>query len=185
MKFEVETNKNSFEKAAKLLAGIPNGVETAMSRAFNRALQEGRTAGTREVTKQYTVKAKDVRSTFAMKRASKSNLEAELSSKGQRLPLSSFAHRPSTDTTGARRQQVRVGVKKGGLKPLGQAFVHNGRILQRLGSTSYPVQQKFGAAVPSMLNNDDVVDVVVETMNKSVDKRLEHEAGRILEGAVK
>lgn len=185
MSVNVKTNKNAIEKAVKYLAGVPGGFETAMMRAFNRALQEGRTAAVRETTKQYTVRAKDIRPTFKMHHASKSNLEAGLSSKGGRLPLSTFSHRPTTDTTGAKRKQVRVSVKKGGLKPLGQAFVHNGRILQRLGPTSYPVQQKFGPAVPTMLDNDEVVDKVVETMGNSVDKRLEHETIRILNGAVK
>lgn len=184
MMIEVKTN-NSFERAEKLLAGIPGGFETAMSRSFNRALQEGRTAAVRQTTKEYTIRARDVRSTFKMNRASKSNLEANLSSKGQRLPLSTFKHNPSTDTTGANRKQVRVAVTNGGLKPLGQAFIHKGRILQRLGSSAYPVQMKFGPSVPSMLDNDEVVDVVVETMGKSVDKRLDHEVLRLLNGAVK
>lgn len=185
MSGQIEVKSNSIDKAIKYLSGVPGGFETAMMRASNRALQEGRTAAVREATKQYTVKARDIRPTFKMHRASKANLQASLESKSGRLPLSTFAHRPTTDTTGANRKQVRVSVKKGGLKPLGQAFVHDGRILQRLGRTSYPVQQKFGPAVPSMLDNDEVVDKVVETMAKSVDKRLDHEVGRILDGAVK
>lgn len=185
MSVSIEIKSDAIEKAQKYLAGVPKGFETAMSRSLNRALQEGRTAAVRETTKQYTVKARDVRPTFKMQRASRGNLEASLESKGGRLPLSTFTHRPTTDTTGANRRQVRVSVKKGGLKPLGQAFVHNGRILQRLGRTSYPVQQKFGPSIPSMLDNDEVVDKVVETMGKSVEKRLEHEVGRLLDGAVK
>ena len=178
----VDVEKNSIEKAKNLLSGIPNGFEKAMVRSLNRALQEGRTAGTREASRRYTVKAKEIRPTFKMHRASGSNLEAELSSKGGNLPLSSFAHRPNTDTTGANRKQVRVGVKKGGLKPLGQGFIWKGQVMQRLGKTSYPIQQKYGPAVPVILNNDEIVDKVVETMGEAVDKRLEHETQRILEG---
>lgn len=185
MSVSIEIKSDAIEKAQKYLAGVPKGFETAMMRSLNRALQEGRTAAVRETTKQYTIKARDVRPTFKMQRASRADLSASLESNGGRLPLSTFTHRPTTDTTGANRKQVRVGVKKGGLKPLGQAFVHNGRILQRLGRTSYPVQQKFGPSIPSMLDNDEVVDKVVETMGKSVEKRLEHEVGRILDGAVK
>lgn len=178
----VETEKNAFERAEKLLAGIPGGIEKATSRALNRALQEGRTAGTREATRRYTVKAKDVRPTFKMHKASGSNLEAELSSNGRSLPLSAFAHKPNSDTTGARRKQVRVGVKKGGLKPLGQGFIWQGRVMQRLGKSSYPIEQKYGLAVPVILNNEEIVDKVVETMGEAVDKRLEHETQRILDG---
>lgn len=180
MRVNVETEQSAFDRASKMLEGIPGGVEQAMMRAQNRALQEGRTAGTREVTKTYSVKAKDVRSTFAMHRASKSDLNAELVSRGKRLPLSIFAHTPRQDTTGANRKQVRVGVLQGGLKPLGQAFIHKGMVMQRLYAHRLPVQQKFGPSIPSMLDNEQVVDKVVDTMQKAVDKRLEHETNRIL-----
>ena len=182
MRIGIETEKNAFERASKLLEGIPGGIEKAMVSAQNRALQEGRTAGTREVTKVYTVKAKDVRSSFAMHRASKSDMNAELVSRGKRLPLSTFAHTPKYDTTGANRRQVRVGVLKGGVKPLGQGFIHKGMVMQRLYSHRLPVQQKYGPAIPSMLDNEQVVDKVVETMGNAVDKRLEHETNRILNG---
>lgn len=184
MKINIETEKNAVKRASKLLEGIPDGMQKAMTRALNRALQEGRTAATREVTRRYTVKAKEVRPTFKMHKANKSNLEADLTSTGTNLPLSSFSHRPNTDTTGANRKQIRVGVKKGGLKRLGQGFIWKGRVMQRVGQTRLPVEQKYGPAVPVILNNDEIVDSVTETMGASVDKRLEHETNRILNGRV-
>ena len=184
MKITVETEKNAVERANELLDGIPGGMQKAMSRALNRALQEGRTSATREVTRRYTVKAKEVRPTFKMHKASNSNLEADLSSTGANLPLSSFAHRPNADTTGARRKQIRVGVKKGGLKPLGQGFMWKGRVMQRIGQSRLPVEQKYGPAVPVILNNEEIVDNVTETMGAAVNKRLEHETNRILNGRV-
>lgn len=180
MKTELKVDKNALETAARRLEGIPDGLNTALMRSFNRALSEGRTAATREVAKQYTLRAKDVRPSFAMQRASKGDLNASLVSRGSRLPLETFAHRPRSDTTGNRRKEIRVGVRRGSLKPVGQAFVHQGQILQRLGSTRLPVQKKFGPAIPTMLEDDQVADLVVETLSKSVDKRLEHETIRML-----
>ena len=180
MKTELRVDKNALETAAQRLEGIPNGMNTALMRSFNRALLEGRTAATRAVAKQYTLRAKDVRPSFRMMRASHSDVSASLVSRGTRLPLETFAHRPRTDTTGNKRKEIRVSVRRGALKPLGQAFVHRGQILQRLGSTRLPVQKKFGPAIPSMLEDDQVADVVVETLSKSVDKRLEHETIRML-----
>ena len=173
---------DSLKKAQVLLLHIPNGMAIATSRAFNRSLQQGRTAATREVGKRYTVRQKDVRPTFKMRRANKSNMEAELLSTGKRLPLTKFSYKPKQDTTGSNRKQVRVGVKKGGLKPLGASFVWNGKIMQRLGKESYPIQQKFGAAVPVMMNNNEITDRVTETMTQSVIRRLDHETQRLLEG---
>lgn len=185
MSVSIEIKSDAIEKAQKYLAGVPKGFETAMMRSLNRALYEGRTVAIRETTARYTVKASEVRPTFKMTTAHKKNLTASLESKGASLTLSTFAHSPKTDTTGANRKQIRVAVKKSGLKPLGQAFVHKGRIYQRLGSSSYPISQRYGPSVPSMLNNDEVVDKVVEKMGESVEKRLEHETWWILEGQYK
>lgn len=177
MKIEV----TGIERAQKLLEGVPNGMQTALMRSFNRALQEGRTAAVRETTARYTLKAKDVRPSFKMGKASKANLNAELTSTGKRLPLSLYAHKPTTDTTGARRKPVRVGVKKGGIKALGQGFIWEGRVMQRLGASSRPIEQKYGPAVPSIVDNEQVVDKVVDTLGEAVDKRLAHETIRLLE----
>lgn len=181
MKAELLINKEALKKATERLEGIPNGIETALRLSFNRALSEGRTAGTREVTKAYTVKAKNVRPTFAMHKATKSDLNAELLSTGKRLSLDTFTHRPQADTTGAKRKEVRVSIRKGSLKPVNQGFVHRAMIFQRLGKTRLPVQKQFGPAVPAMLDHEAVSDVVVETLGKSVDKRLAHETKRLLD----
>lgn len=178
---KIETDKQ-VEKAAKMLEGIPGGIYRAMASSFNRALQEGRTAGTREAAKQYTLKPSIVRKSIQLRRANKSDLKATLESRGARLPLEYYAHKPKGDTTGARRQQVTVAVKKGALKPLGQGFIHAGMVMQRLGSTRYPIERRYSLAVPNILSDDAVADVILDTMEKSVAKRLEHETERILMG---
>lgn len=179
---KVEAVNNSIERAAQLLEGVPGGIEQALVSSFNRALQEGRTAGTREATKRYTVKAGIVRKTMAMHRASKGNLDAELVSRGRRLPLKQFSHKPTSDTTGNKRKQVRVAVRQGTLKPLGQGFIYRGMVMQRLGSARLPIEQKFSISVPNILNDDGVVDAIQERMGQSVEKRLAHETERILAG---
>lgn len=178
----IKVEGDGLEKAAKMLEGIPDGFETAMSRALNRALTSGRAAATKAATQEYTLKANAVRKTMKLGRASRKNLEAELKSTGARLPLSVYAHKPTNDTTGANRAQVRAGIRKGGLKPVDQGFIHKRQVFVRTGPTSYPVEMQFGPAVPSILDNEKVSDAVVETLSNSVDKRLEHETLRILEG---
>ena len=179
---EVKADEKAIERATFLLAGVPNAIEQAIVSSFNRGLLAGRTAGTREATKQYTVKANIVRKTMAMHRASKGNLNAEIVSRGRRLPLYQFKHTPKTDTTGAKRKQVRVAVRKGTLKPLGQGFIYNGLVMQRLGATRLPVEQKFALSVPNILDNENVVEAIQEKMSETVEKRLAHETLRILEG---
>lgn len=174
--------EKAIQKAERLLAGVPGGIEKAMYRSMNRALQEGRTVATRETAKLYTVKSRDVRSTFKMHRANGSNLDAELISMGANLPLSKYSHKPHTDTTGAKRKQIRVGVKKnGGLKSLGQGFIWNGKVMQRVGSYRLPVVQKYGPAIPSILDNPQIVEAVTGKMADSMERRMAHETERLLE----
>lgn len=175
--------EQSVQKAERLLAGIPGGIEKAMYRSMNRALQEGRTVATREAVKLYTVKSREIRSTMKISRANSSNLDAELISMGANLPLSKYSHKPKTDTTGAKRKQIRVGVKKsGGLKSLGQGFIWNGKVMQRVGNSRLPVVQKYGPAVPSILDNPQIVEAVTEKMADSMIRRMEHETLWLLEG---
>jgi len=178
----VEEVEREIERAAKYLVGIKGGTERALFHAFNRAAFAGRTAGNRAVRKVYTIPAKNVRDSFKMELANRNNLEATLTSRGGRVALHTFRHNPRTDTTGARRRQVRVSVKQGSAKPIGQGFIHEGKIFQRVGKSSYPIQFLHGIAIPVMLNNPDVVDAVQEKMMETAVKRLDHEVTRMLAG---
>ena len=175
------TADKAVERAKKLLSEVPGGVETALMRAVNRAAQSGKAQAVREVRARYTVKAGDIRKTLTTTKATRTSLEAEIVSRGSPLSLASFKHTPRTDTTGASRKRVRVAVKKeGGLKPLGQAFVWQGKIMQRVGKTRLPIEKKIGPAVPSMIGNPEVVEAIEEQTQETVVKRLDHEVNRIL-----
>ena len=176
-------NKNALEKAAKLLSEVPNGYEAAISRSMNRAATAGRSAAVSTIRQEYTIKASTVRRNFTIHKATRSDLEALVTSKGPRIPLVNYKTRPKTDTTGNARKPVRVAVKaRGGLKPLGKSFVYRGKILQRLDTSSLPVQEVYGPAIPVLSGNNEVVDNVEKTMQETFLKRLDHETGYLLGG---
>ena len=186
MRIVLEKNESDMKTATRLLSGCSEAIPSVFSNAMNRAVEQGRTAAIRCVTKEYTVKARTVRETMNIKKASKDDLKTELTSRGSRLPLRDFRHSPSTgDTTGSNRKQIRVAVKRGSMRPLENAFVYRGRIFQRLGSARLPVEQKFSNAVPVMLNNEKVVKAVTETMESAMSRRLDYEVKRTLDKAVK
>lgn len=168
--------------AAGWLESLPAGMEKAAALALNRALEQGRTAATRAITKRYTVKAKDVRPTFSFKRAKKSDLEAELISKGKPLPLRTFAHSPASDTVGKRRKPVRVTVAAGHTGKLAGAFVWNRHISQREGAQRLPIRKLYGPSVPSMLGNEDIVKEVSGLMDDVAARRIDHEIERLTGG---
>lgn len=185
MKIRIDAKENDLKKAARLLEGVSNAIPSVFSNAMNRAVEQGKTEAVRCVTKEYTVKAKTVRDTLRIKKANKNDLSVELNSRGARLPLRDFQHSPRNDTTGNKRRQIRVAVKRGAMKPLGNSFIYRGRIFTRLGANRLPIEQKFSNAVPVMLNNDKCVYAIQETMEKSMSKRLDYEVRRTLAKAVK
>lgn len=178
----VTYEKRSIELAQEMLNDIPKGAETAVARAFNRALITGRAAATKEVTKRYAIRSGDVRYTFRLKKATKSDLSAELISGGGALPLRAFSHKPKTDTTGAKRKPIRVTIKAGDTKTFTTSFVWNNNIYMRLGEKRLPIKKMFGPSVPSMLGDEDIVDKVQDIMAEAAEKRLEHELNRLAEG---
>ena len=169
--------------AQMFLVGIKKGYDAATSRAMNRAATSGRSAAVRTIREEYTIKASTVRSNFKILKATRTSLEAIVYSKGPQIPLVNYRVSPKTDTTGAKRKQVRVAVKKkGGLKPLGQSFIYKGRPLQRLGSSSLPVKEVYGPAIPLIAGNDAVQKNVEKTMEETFLKRLDHEVKYLLDG---
>ena len=74
------TQKTTFDRATKLLADIPDGVERAMASALNRAVTEGRTKGVDSVYKEHTLLKREILSTFTTKRALRRSLQATLTS---------------------------------------------------------------------------------------------------------
>lgn len=178
---QVRGTEQAIRDAQRRLSEIPGGINTALSHSFNRALTAGRAAGVREGGKIYTLKQKHLRDSMLLKRASKADLSAALVCSGANLPLRYFEVKPGRDTTGAKRAQVYVSVRRDtGLKPLGQAFVWKGLVMQRLGQSRLPVEQKYTVSPPQILDNDTVREAVIEAMTETVDKRLDYETERLL-----
>lgn len=175
------TSDQAIERAKKLLSEVPGGVETALMRSINRAAQAGKTQAVKEVRARYTVKAADVRQTLTTSKATRAKLEAEIVSRGPMLGLAAYKHSPKTDSTGANQKRVRVSVKRdGGMKPLGQAFVWHGKIMQRVGKKRLPIEKKLGPSIPSIIGNQEVVEAIEERTEEMIVKRLDHEVNRIL-----
>ncbi len=173
------------DAARNALSGIKGGFPTAVMRSLNRASQTGRSKAVKAIRQEYTVRARDLRQSFSIKRATRKDLQTELSAKGSRLPLTSYKFAPKEDTTGNARKPVRVAIQKRGMQPVGSAFVWRGVILQRLGKSSLPVAQPLGPAVPFLANRDTVIESVEGDMGDTFLRRLDHEVGQILRAGLK
>lgn len=76
-----------------LMAGIKNGYERAMSRAVNKSLTGARTDFVNETRQILNLKAKFVRDTAKMNRATFKKLQGSLQAKSDSIPLIQFAGR--------------------------------------------------------------------------------------------
>lgn len=169
-----------------LLAGIRNGASKAASRAINRAILTARSESINKAREEYTVKAKDVRETLKISKATPRRPIAVISSLGAPLPLSSFQVSPKT-VNGKRRSAIRVSVKKGGRQSFDRAFIArpSGQIdvYERAGKKRLPIRKLFGPSVPQMVGNPKVISHIADKAREMMDKRLDHEIGRLLDGA--
>lgn len=179
--------KQELEKARQTLAGVKWGYETAVMRALNRSAITGRSEIVKSTRKGYTVKAKPIRNAIKIEeKATVDSLETMLTVRSTRIALSNFKFTPKTDTTGNARKPVKVAVKRGGApKPIKNAFVYKGRILQRTDTTSTPLIDMTGPSAPSMVGNAAVSAEVETAMRSTFLKRLDHEVLEVLRSGVK
>lgn len=185
----IEQDSASWSNAlSELTEKIPKGAEEAAARAFNRALDAGRAEIVRGVRENYSVRAKDVRGTIWVQRASKwsvssgGGMTAAIGAKGSALPLRAFAHKPTTDTTGAKRKPVRVSIQSGRFFTAPGGFIWRGNIFYRRYNTRLPIKKATGPSVPSMIGRSDISDKVYTVMLETAEKRLDHELNRLTEG---
>lgn len=146
-----------------ILADIsPKGKHAAIARAMNKTLTGLRTDIVRAVRDRFNIKAKEIRSRIAIKRATarQKNPNARLTvRRGRRMPLSTFAPRPSKPVSmGGRRPKKGVSFKvltHGPRRVLPGSFLqktrHGINILKRVGPEREPVHIKYGASFMSVL----------------------------------
>ncbi len=181
----VRLNANQIERAELLLRNIRGGAGKAMARAINRSVQSARASMVRSAREEYTAKARAIRNTISIKKASNSNPEAVIKSEGSPLPLREFSVSPRTEN-GKRRSPIRVSVKKGQKSSFERAFVvrtgGSVNVFSRIGSNRLPIEKLYGPSVPQMIGNENVITRVSDDATKMMEKRLDHEIERMLEG---
>lgn len=184
----VTVSEQQLKQAERLLSHVKGGAGRAVSLALNRSISTARSDVVKGVRETYTVDAKSVRESVRLKSSKPNKLEASIYAFGGPLSLSHFQVKPKT-VNGRRRTAIRVGVRKGSAKSMGKAFVArvggNLQIFERVGKARLPIQKMWGPSVPQMVGNENIIDKVAEKARVSMDKRLTHEIGRLIEGGRK
>jgi hypothetical protein len=174
-----------FKEVAQELGQYSNKTHLVLVRALNRAASNAGTNASKKAREKYNIKAKDVKETISISRASKSTLGAVIKSVGERIPLIKFKVSPSAPRPKNPPKVLKVSVKKGGLKEIVGAFVadvNGNKVFKIASGARLPIQQLFGPAVPQMLGADNIREYIENEASRVFDERLDHEIQRMLGG---
>jgi len=183
---EIRFNREQLDRIDRLIERAPRQMPKVMARAINRAIETTRTEASRKIRETYYIKAKDIKASLTLKKASAGDLTARITSRGSTIPLTKFKVKPQKPQP-KRRLVVVARVKKGAGGPISGAFVAQMRsghigVFNRVAGPRLPITQRFGPAVPQMLGGREVITHVQEKTTERLMGRLEHEVGRVLGG---
>ena len=180
-----EVGGDTLERMNKLLAGIPGGVWKATFSALKRAGETAKTKAGQFAAAEYTI----TKGTFMHNTDMKTHINGgaggvasiSIGFSGHVLPLLTFNTKYSRD--GLITTQVK---RNGGGGTLQHAFAASifgpVAIFERVGASRFPVEQKYGPATGHMMQNEDVVEKMDETIRETFEKRAEVEILRVLNG---
>lgn len=179
--------EESLDRAEKLLAGIPGGVQRAVSDALSRAAQHGLTVGMRIASGEYAIGQNELKSRTKqinrVVRDDNGGCEIIFGYRGAVIPLIRFDTRIGSDG----RIYARV-LRSNARELIGNAFIarvgnqHTG-VFVRKGAGSRPIRQLYGpSAAAAFYAHEETVDKMDEEIRATYERRIEHEVTRILNG---
>jgi len=190
--FSVNVSKTDLAEVERTMTGIKNGYPKVVSRSLNRTLTGVRTDAVKEIGKVITPRAKTIRSTFTIKKASFRNLTAAVKSTGGPLPLIEYKAR-------ATKKGVTVQVKKKSSRSLWPgAFIatmpsgHKGIFSRKkppyrtnrspkLPWKRFPrkfrleIHEQFGPRVPDIMENAEVINPILQKAWDRLLRELNHQ----------
>lgn len=179
-----EIGDASLERAIKLLAGVSGGIWRATYSALRRAGSSAKTKAGQYAAEEYTINKGD----FMRNVKEKSYIKNEAGTvsmnilyAGNVLPLMVF------DTKFSRTGKLQTRVKRSGVATLlNRAFAAKPYgpvgVFERVGDERFPIEQKFGPSTAHMLENENVIKKIDETIKETFDRRMDHEINRVLNG---
>ncbi|WP_322199427.1 phage tail protein [Acutalibacter intestini] len=184
----IEITNKQIERVNLILSAVPGGAEKALSSVIKRATSTVKTKSTKAVSEVYAISQKDIRaeSNITVKtQMADGGVVGTVRYAGHAIPLYRFNVSPKRP---AYHEQVTAAVKRNSTPTaLIHAFTaqmksgHIG-IFERDTRPRLPVSEKYGPSVPGMAGNLEIVEQVEEAAQETIEKRLEHEIERILNG---
>ena len=182
----IEITNEQIERVNLILGNVKNAPNKVFSNVINRALTTVRSQSGKRIRETYNVKQSDISSNqnMKMKRASGGDLAGEIEFAGTVIPLIKFKVSPAQP----KHKTVSVSVLKAeGGKRLESAYVadlgtYGVGVFERMTSKRDSSTQLFGPSTAHMMENENVLEKVESAAQETIDKRVEQEITRILNG---
>ena len=180
-----QIGEKSLDRVNKILQTFPSGAFKATYAALRRAGNTSKTQAGRFASARYTISKGDFMRNVTEKTVVKGDsggvASMSITFAGHVLPLLTFKTNYSSDG----RVQTQV-MRNGGATTLQHAFTANifgnVAVFERLGTSRFPVEQKFGPSTAHMMQNDEVIKQMDDTIRSKYEERIEHEILRIMNG---
>lgn len=181
----IEITNEQIERVNLLLGDIKGAPNRALFNVINRALGTVRSQSGKVIRETYNIKQSDITANqnMKMKRATAGDLVGSIEFAGTVIPLKRFKVSPSP---AQRTVSVSVLRAEGG-KRLESAYVadlgkYGVGVFERLTRRRDSSQQLYGPSTAHMMGNENVLDKVEQAAQETIDKRVEQEITRILNG---
>lgn len=182
----IEITAEQTERVNAILVGLKNAPNKVFYNVINRALSTVRTQSGKLIAATYQIKQKEIKSNanIQVSKATANDLTGQVVFAGTVIPLMKFKVTPKNP----QKKTVSVSVlRESGGKRLESAYVADlGRygvgVFERLTSKRASSQQLYGPSVAHMAENAQVLKQTEQKAQETIDKRVEHEISRILNG---
>lgn len=172
------------EKLEHLFSIAPKEAKIILWRALNRAATAAQTRASVSIRSRYIIKSTDIKKRIKIRKATASNLVAQIRASGPVNPLMKFDVTPKFPDIKHVRARV---LKSSPMKPIQSGFVtrtQNGfvNVFTRVGRSRYPIQGRYGPSIAQMMGHEDPLKDIEKRAQEILDKRLEHEFSILLWG---
>lgn len=184
----IAITNEQIERVNLILGSVPNGAEKALSSVVRRANTTVRAETVKGIANTYAISAQNVRAeTTINMRMQKvdGGIVGTISFAGYKLPLYRFNVSP---TMPVQRATVKAAVlKENSQTPFEQAFIakmrngHTG-MFERDTAARTPISEFMGPSTAQMAGNSTVLEQVEQAAQDTVNKRIEAEINRVLNG---
>ncbi|MBR3767531.1 MAG: hypothetical protein IKL10_04735 [Clostridia bacterium] len=206
-----EVGSSTVQKAEKMLAGIPGGIEKALKDAMSRAVSNIRTGSSDKIRERYAISKANIRANenVSIKYSYSDGVRAFVTFSGNKIPLYRYdgasPQTPTWDMT--KKQPVKTADGWRMLSPGAAAFGHllqdtapvkfdnafvaqmkSGHIgiFERTGGAASDggdeIREIMGLSVPQMLGHKEVEEKLTDEAMEVFTKRLDDNILRILNG---